>query len=65
MEQREQSQALLELCRVATEEGYFQIKEIKESAFGTGCAQQAKQKFLLFLLFLRDKKVVYGEPIID
>ena len=30
MEQREQSQAQLELCRVATEEGYFQMKEIKE-----------------------------------
>jgi hypothetical protein len=44
MEQREQSQALLELCRVATEGGYFQMKEIKESAFGTGCAQQTKRK---------------------
>jgi len=30
MEQREQSQAWLELCRVATEEDESQIKEIKE-----------------------------------
>ena len=36
--------SLLELCRVATEEGKFQIKEIKESAYGTGYALQAKRK---------------------
>ena len=39
MEQREQNHVLHELCRVATEEDESQMKEIKESAFGTGCAQ--------------------------
>ena len=38
MEQREQNHVLHELCRVATEEDESQIKEIKESASGTGCA---------------------------
>jgi hypothetical protein len=44
MEQREQNHVLHELCRVATEEDESQIKEIKESASGTGCAQNFKSR---------------------
>jgi len=61
-ENKEQSQAWLELCRVATEEDENQIKEIKESAYDTGCAQERSNKFLLFPLFLRDLILVLSIP---
>jgi hypothetical protein len=61
MEQREQNHVLHELCRVATEEDESQIKEIKESAFGTGCAQQVKRKISFISLISAGQLTVFGD----